>query len=148
MSKQSFSAVVHILRAASLIEERFAGELASIHGLSLKELMMLMHLERASRGRLSRVELAKRLYTSASTVTRLAQPLEKRGIVSRESDPHDARLAYVVLGEAGRALVTEARETLQRRSAELFRDRWSEWDVTQLASLLGRLTAAEPGILD
>ena len=44
-----FSAVSNLLRASALLEERFAGELAGIHGLALKEVLLLMHLERAPR---------------------------------------------------------------------------------------------------
>ncbi|MDO9460909.1 MAG: MarR family transcriptional regulator [Alphaproteobacteria bacterium] len=144
MSKQAFSAVMHLLRAYSALEERFSGAL-SVHGLSLKEVLLLMHLEREPSGRLTRVALAKRLNVSASTVTRMAQPLEKCCFVSRETDARDARLAFVVLTDAGKEAVTNTRATLQRLSSEVFRDRWTKEDISQLAELLGRLTAGHPG---
>jgi DNA-binding MarR family transcriptional regulator len=147
MSQASFAAVMHLLRAHAILEERFAGPLASVHGLALKEMLLLMHLDRAPLQRLSRVDLAKRLSTSPSTVTRLAQPLEKTGWVGREADARDARLAYVVLTEAGRTLVADARTTLHHLAAETFRDRWTEEEIADLARLLGRLTAAQPGNL-
>lgn len=147
MSNTPFVAVIDLLRASALIQERFAGELGSVHGLALGEALLLMHLERAPLQRLTRVDLAKRLHASASTVTRMAAPLEKTGFVIRQSDPRDARLAYVALTEAGLAAVREVRQTLEKRSAELFRDRWSEDDIAALAHLLGRLTAGEPGTL-
>jgi DNA-binding MarR family transcriptional regulator len=73
--------------------------------------------------------------------------MEKIGLVARQADPRDARLAYVVLTEAGLTLVGDVRKTLERRSAELFRDRWSDAEVASLAKLLGRLTAGELGDL-
>ena len=106
-----------------------------------------MHLSRAPGERLSRIDLAKRLNTSASTITRMALPLEKLGVIGREADARDARLAYVVLTDAGRALVGHASATLERMSAEVFRDRWTEGEVEQLGDLLGRLTAGQPGNL-
>src|SRR4051794_3732569 len=126
MSNSSFAAVINVLRAGAFIEERFAGELASVHGLAMKEAMLLLHLERAPLSRLTRVDLSKRLHLNASTVTRMAAPMEKTGLVERQSDPRDARLAYVVLTEAGLNVVREVRATLQYRSAELFRDRWTD----------------------
>ncbi len=47
MTQPSFSATVNLLRATARLEERFAGELGSVHGLALKEVLLLMHLERA-----------------------------------------------------------------------------------------------------
>ena len=147
MASPSFSAVMHLLRAHARLEERFAGELGAVHGLALKEALLLMHLESASRARLSRIDLAKRLSTSPSTITRMTIPLEKLGLVGREADPRDARLAYVVLTEPGHALVANARTTLERLSAEVFRDRWTKQEIASLAELLSRMTAGQPGDL-
>lgn len=136
---------MNLLRANARIEEQFAGELGAVHGLALKEVLLLMHLESSTAGRLSRVDLARRLNTSASTVTRMTIPLEKSHFVGRESDPRDARLAYVVLTEAGREIVTNARTTLERKSVEVFRDRWTKTEIATLADFLGRMTAGQPG---
>lgn len=147
MTSPSFSAVLGLLGATARLEERFAGGLGSLHGLALKEVLLLMHLERAPRTRLSRIDLAKRLYVSPSTVTRMAAPLEKLGCVGREADPRDARLAYVVLTKAGQELVTNARATLEGMATDVFRDRWTKSEIAALADLLGRLTAGQPGDL-
>jgi DNA-binding MarR family transcriptional regulator len=147
MTSPSFSAILRLLGTNALLEERFTGELGSLHGLALKEVLLLMHLERAPRMRLSRIDLAKRLHVSPSTVTRMAAPLEKLGMVGREADARDARLAYVVLTTAGQELVTNARATLESMAASVFRDRWTKPDIAALADLLGRLTAGQPGDL-
>jgi DNA-binding MarR family transcriptional regulator len=75
----------------------------------------------------------------------MALPLEKLGFVKREADPRDARVGYVVLTKAGRQRVAEARLTLERMAANIFRDRWSDAEIATLASLLGRFTAALAG---
>lgn len=147
MANPSFSAVLHLLGANARLEVRFTGGLGSLHGLALREVLLLMHLDRAPRTRLSRIDLAKRLYVSPSTVTRMAAPLEKLGVVSREADPRDARLAYVVLTGAGLELVANARATLEVMAADIFRDRWTKPEIAALADLLGRLTAGQPGDL-
>jgi DNA-binding MarR family transcriptional regulator len=142
MSDPSFTAVIHLLRAHAGIAERFTG---AIHGLGLNEVLLLMHLERAPMTRLSRVDLAKRLNISPSTVTRMCAPLEKIGMVGRQSNPRDARLAYVVLTPAGREAITNARVSLEQMAAGVFRDRWTAEEIATLGSLLGRLTAGQPG---
>ncbi len=147
MTNPSSSAVLRLLGANARLEERFSGGLGALHGLALKEVLLLMHLEQAPRQRLSRIDLAKRLYVSPSTVTRMAAPLEKLKMVSREADPRDARLAYVVLTKAGLELVTNARATLEVMAADVFRDRWTKPEIATLAELLGRLTAGQPGEL-
>ncbi len=106
-----------------------------------------MHLEQAPLHRLSRVELAKRMHVSASTVTRMAAPLEKIGVVARQTDERDARLAFVVLTESGLEKVHEARVTFTKQAGYIFRDRWTEEDLEQLSDLLHRLIADAPGNL-
>lgn len=145
--KTSFCAVVDLLHAAASVEERLAGELASVHGVAVNEAMLLMHLERAPLNRLTRMDLAKRLHLNPSTVTRMAAPMEKIGLVKRQSDARDARMAYVALTKNGLKVVSEVRATLEKRSAGLFRDRWSDGEIETLASLLARITMGEPGAL-
>ena len=133
------------MRAQSFVEARVDPALGAVHGLSLREFMFLMQLDQAPLNRLRRVDLANRLNVSQSTVTRMALPLEKLGFVKREADPRDSRVGYVVLAKAGRQRVADARATLERSAAAIFRDRWSDKEIETLAGLLGRLTAALPG---
>ena len=147
MTDSSLQSVFRLLQSAQLIEARLAGEFSSIHGLSVNEAFLLMQLEQAPLVRLTRVELAKRLNTSPSTITRMAAPMEKLGLVSKQSDSRDARLAFVVLTEAGSKRVSETRVTLSKQAHYVFRDRWSSKEIEQLSSLLGRLVTGSPGDL-
>lgn len=141
----AFSAIIRLFRAQAFLEARLGPPLGSVHGLGLGELMLLMQLHRAPLHRLRRVDLAAMLNSSQSTITRMALPLEKSGFVKRESDPRDARVAYVALTKTGRTRVEEAEVTLRRLAAEQFRDRWTDKEIATLGSLLGRFTAALPG---
>lgn len=138
---------LRLLQSADQIKARLSGDFASVHGLSVNEVFLLMHLEQAPLHRLSRVELAKRMHVSASTVTRMAAPLEKIGVVARQTDERDARLAFVVLTDSGLEKVHEARATFTKQAGYVFRDRWTEGDLEQLSSLLHRLIADAPGNL-
>lgn len=139
--------VLRLLQSGDAIKARLAGEFSAVHGLSVNEMFLLMQLEQASLHRLSRVELARRLHMSASTVTRMATPMEKIGLVKRQADERDARLAFVVLTEAGLTKVQEARATFAKQASYVFRDRWTSEDVAVLSDLLGRLVADAPGSL-
>jgi len=138
---------LRLLQSADQVKARLSGDFASVHGLSVNEVFLLMHLEQAPLHRLSRVELAKRMYVSASTVTRMAAPMEKIGLVSRQADTRDARLAFVVLTEPGLEKVNEARVTFAKQATYVFRDRWTEEDLALLSALLHRLIADAPGDL-
>ena len=147
MNEAAYNTLLHLLRAGAAVEERMNGSLSAVHGLSLQETLMLMFLDTEPRQRLSRVDLARRMHVSASTITRQLVPLEKRGIVTREQDERDARLTYAVLTEAGRELIGDARQSLKSTSTDFFRDRWRDSEVETLAELLGRLTVNLPGSL-
>jgi DNA-binding MarR family transcriptional regulator len=100
-----------IRRAVALWENRVDAQLGALHGLGLSDFAALYHLAGAPGGRLRRVDLAQRLAVTPSGVTRLLGPLERRGIVSREPDGHDARATYAVLTKSGKTLVKDATAT-------------------------------------
>ncbi len=103
---------IGICRAVALWEGRANGELGAVHGIGLSEFVALHHLARSPGGRLRRVDLARRVALSPSGVTRLLAPLERRGIVAREVDGHDARATYAVLTTSGKRLVKESTATV------------------------------------
>lgn len=147
MNDLHLSNALRLLQSADEVKARLSGEFSSVHGLSVSEFFLLLQLERATLHRLPRVELAKRMHLSASTVTRMAAPMEKLGLVARESDKRDARLAFVVLTKAGLKKVTEARATFAKQAAYLFQDRWTADELEQLSTLLHRFVADAPGNL-
>lgn len=139
---------LHLLQAGIDFRARLSGEFASVHGLSVNDFLLLLHLEAATNQRLPRVELAKLMHVSASTITRMARPLEKIGLLGREAHPRDARLAFVVLTDSGRTKLRETKATFVKRSEALFADRWSDADLQQLHALLHRLVVSSPSSLD
>ena len=147
MTDITYTSLLRLLHASEAVEQRISGAISSVHGLALKEVFLLMHLENSPLNQLPRVELARRLHVSASTVTRMAAPLEKIGLVDRKADDRDARLAFVVLTEAGKTKISEARETLAHQATRIFQDRWTRQELQQLSELLARLLANESGEL-
>ncbi|MEM1174184.1 MAG: MarR family transcriptional regulator [Pseudomonadota bacterium] len=139
--------MLRLIQTADLLSARLAGEFSAVHGLSVNEFFLLMHLDRASLNRLARVELARRMHVSASTVTRMAAPMEKLGLVSRQVDERDARLAYVVLTDAGKRKLDEAKATFAKQADAAFEDRWDTSELKQLSELLNRFVSGEPASL-
>lgn len=141
MTDQHTINALRLLQAADDFRAGLSHELAAVHGISVNEFLLMLHLERAAASRLSRVDLAKRMHVSASTITRMAAPMEKIGLVDREVDDRDARLAFVVITEAGRTKLSEAKATFAKRAGYLFDDRWEDAEVERFASMLRRLIA-------
>lgn len=138
---------LRLLQSADEFKARLAGSFSAVHGISVNEFFLLLHLEKAPENRLPRVELAKHMHVSASTVTRMVAPMEKIGLVDRESGVRDARLALVVLTKAGRTRLEEARASFARHAAQAFEDRWKSKDLETLSELLYRLVAGTPANL-
>jgi DNA-binding MarR family transcriptional regulator len=110
---------LRLARAAAMLTRRFDASLGSHHGISFADYQLLKHLARAPGGRLRRVDLAERLGLTASGVTRSLLPLEKIGLVGRQSDPRDARVGYASITPAGSELVVNADTTVELVSADL-----------------------------
>ena len=138
---------LRLLQAGDELKAKLSGEFSAVHGISVNEFFLLLHLEKAPLHRLARVELAKRMHVSASTVTRMATPLEKIGLLGREVDERDARLSFVVLTEAGKIKLSEARATFAKRAGYAFQDRWTLEEQEQLSELLGRMLVGAAGNL-
>ena len=99
---------LRLSRAWATLSRRLDSALGSHHGISFADYQLLLQLQRAPGNRLRRVDLADRLGLTASGVTRSLLPLEKIGLVTRESDPRDARVGYASITPTGAELVTNA----------------------------------------
>jgi DNA-binding MarR family transcriptional regulator len=132
---------LRLVRVQAAVARRFDSELGPVHGVSLNDLAILLHLSAARGGRMRRVDLAVRMLLSQSGITRALAPLERMGLVARESDPRDARVGYATLTAAGRQKLRDARATAERVSRETFSLGWRESEIDDLTHLLTRLGA-------
>ncbi len=106
------------------------------HGLALGDLALLLELYDAPDGRLRRVELANRLGVTPSGVARQLQPLERMGLVGRESHARDARLALVVLTDTGRRITEEALPTAEQAAERTLSRYWPTGERERLSKLI------------
>jgi DNA-binding MarR family transcriptional regulator len=110
----------------------------SAHGISLADLAILRELRGEPAGKLRRSELAQRLGVTPSGIARQVAPLERIGLVARESHDRDARLALVVLTNTGKQIVDEALQTAEAAADRALAARWNDAERERLSKLLSR----------
>ena len=127
------------LRAHATVTRRLEAELVAEHELPLASYDVLVQLSEAPDRRLRMTELADRVLLSRSGLTRLADRLERDGLISRQACPSDARGTLAVLTDAGLARLQAAWPTHRRGVAEHVTGRLTPDEVTALGALLGKL---------
>jgi DNA-binding MarR family transcriptional regulator len=137
-STTALSTVLDLVHARTVVVRDVDAPLASFHGLGLNDLALLMELRAAPHGRLRRLDLAERLGITPSGVARQLVPLERRRLVGRESHPGDARLALVVLTDAGARLVDDAVPTAEEAATRVLAKLWSSEEQQRASALLQR----------
>jgi DNA-binding MarR family transcriptional regulator len=110
----------------------------SAHGISLADLAILRELRLEPSRKLRRSELAQRLGITPSGIARQVAPLERIGLVARESHDRDARLALVVLTDTGTRIVDDALVTAEAAADRALAARWSDSERERLSKLLSR----------
>ena len=104
----TLSFCLQLAKASAALSRRFDGRLGTVHGIGFGDFMLLFALSQAPAAKLRRIDLAGELGLTASAVTRTLIPLEKIGLVKRQRDPHDARVGFAMLTEAGQRILEES----------------------------------------
>ncbi len=96
------------------------------YGISISQCYILDAL--AEDGDLSMQQLAKRMFKSISTMSRVVGQLVRRGFVKRRQDPQDRRIVHVSITPQGKAIAAAInRDLIETQKAILQgipRDRW------------------------
>lgn len=110
---------------------------------SMAEYSVLALLGEAGRDGMRMSELAERRLMSSGGFTRLADRLERRGLIQRRPSAVDGRGSEAVLTAAGRALLRKAWRKQHAQLRELFFDRLDRNDLRRLADIWARLDDQE-----
>jgi DNA-binding MarR family transcriptional regulator len=111
-------AVIAIARTADVVTRR-ADRVLEPHGVTGQQYNVLRIL-RGARGKpLRTLEVGERMVQRTPGVTRLIDRLEAKGLVRREACPHDRRVVYCVITDAGLDLLSRTDELVNRLEQEL-----------------------------
>jgi DNA-binding MarR family transcriptional regulator len=106
------------------------------YGISISQSHILDTL--AEEGDLTMQQLAKRMYKSVSTMTRVVGQLVRRGYVKRGQDPEDGRVVQVSITPQGKAIVTAVNRDLIETQKAILRgipaEQWA-WALKVLEAL-------------
>ena len=134
-----------LLRVGNLvlprIGERFTAEL----GASLVELNLLAELKHAPDARLRMSEISDLLTISTTSVTRIVDALEQRGLAERVLSRGDRRVVHAALTDEGAALLARARPIAGPVLEQYFGHHFAAAEMTGMRVLLGRVLADAGG---
>ena len=128
-----------LVKAHTCLVKRLDAQLEAEHGLALTSYEVLVRLGEADGGKLRMHDIATSVMLSRSGLTRLVDRLERDGLVDRCSCENDARGAYAVITDAGRARCAQARAAHLAGVRELFLGHFSEPELELLGTLVERV---------
>ncbi len=118
----SLTPAMKLLMDFSILQSRILKRVESqlsVHGLSFSEFMVMHQLMQAPKNTLRRIDLAEQIGLSASGVTRMLMPMEKRKLVKRQVNSRDARVSLVQLTSAGKQLYADALSAYEHSAAAI-----------------------------
>jgi DNA-binding MarR family transcriptional regulator len=133
-----------LLRTHAALTKALDARLEAAHGLSLSTYEVLQSLDDADGHRMRMCDLATTALLSRSGLSRLADRLERDGLIARASCRDDARGSYAVLTAAGEAKLREARATHLDGVREHFLGRLDAGQLESLVTAWRRLSGAPP----
>jgi DNA-binding MarR family transcriptional regulator len=137
-----------MLRAHAALTKALDADLDAEHGLPLSSYEVLLYLNDAPGGRMRMRDLAASVILSRSGLTRLADRLEREGLICRESCPSDARGSYAVLTPAGAEKLAAARATHLAGVRSLFLQHFTDDELDAFGDAWERVipgAASAPG---
>ena len=130
---------INLHQTARVIQARLEERLRSEADLSWAEFELLMRLAVVATRPLQMGEIAAQLVGSPSGTTRIADRLEKDGLIVRETPRENRRIVRVQLTEKGRDVLTAADQVFRGTLQQAFGDHLAEGEVTELRAVLRRL---------
>ena len=130
------------LQSHAAILRELDAELIAEQSMTTRDYEVLLYLAQAPDRRLPMSALAARTMLTRSGITRLIDGLVAERLIERVACQSDARVSYAELTDAGLEKLREAGLTHIAGVRRLFVEHFSEEELEQLASLLGRLPGA------
>ena len=128
-----------LLRMTSQLNARMNRQLLQDYGISLADYEVLVALSEAPAGRLRVFEVADTLSWEQSRVSHQLARMQRRGLITREDCASDARGAFAVLTEAGRAAIERAAPAHVETVRQLVFDGLTQDQLTTLTEVTSRV---------
>lgn len=113
----SLKVFINLFKILTENSRRFNG---GLDGLGFNEFVILLHINQSSDKKIRRIDLAEKMGLTASGVTRILAPMEKIGLIKKETAQRDARVSFVAITPAGQRNLTETLEKTQLFFEEIF----------------------------
>ncbi|MDQ3910948.1 MAG: MarR family transcriptional regulator [Actinomycetota bacterium] len=139
LSPEERAAWSGFIRAHASIVKELDAELRAAHGLPLSSFDVLVQLSLAANGRMQMYELAEAVHISRSGLTRLADRLERQGLIERHRDERDPRRVFAYITRSGLERLAETTPTHLTGVRRRFLERLSRTQVRQLAVVWNQL---------
>ena len=130
---------INLQQTFRVIQARIDERLRAETDLSWPEFELLMRLELAADHPLQMSEIAAQLVGSPSGATRIADRLEKDGLIVRDTPRENRRIVRVQLTNHGRKVLGEATQTFHSALQENFGDHLGDNEVAGLRRTLRHL---------
>jgi DNA-binding MarR family transcriptional regulator len=138
-SKERIAAWVNLQQTNRVIQTVLEERLQAVTGLSWAEFEVLWRLEVAAEHPLQMNEIAEQLLGSPSGITRMADRLERDGLIERETPRDNRRVVHVRLTGHGVSVLADARGAFGEALGQSFSAHLSETDVASLRRLTRKL---------
>lgn len=136
---EGVSTWINLQQANRVIEGVLETRLQSAVELSLAEFELLMRLQVAADHPLQMSQIAAQLINSPSGTTRIADRLERAGLIERETPRENRRVVHVKLTERGRDVLGRADQAFREGLHDVFGSHLSEAEVASLRATLRKL---------
>ena len=137
--ERGFAAWQSLLRAHASLMRELSTDLAMRTRLPLGDFDVLAQLARAG-GELRMTDLANRVFSSRSAVSRRVDRLVDEGVVQRTSSEADGRGVVIALTEAGLARLTEAVPVHLEGVSRLFIQQLDDEELSALERALDKVS--------
>jgi len=138
MTSENSTVIKSFWLKSTLINKQLNNSLSFVHGIGFSEYMVLNSLNESVNKTMTRIDLAESIGRTASGVTKMLLPMEKIGLIQKESGARDARVSLVKISKAGERLFKDASVTLEQSSEKIL-SALSSKQATGLLSCLDSL---------
>ena len=137
--QEQVTAWINLHQTVRVIQARLEERLQAETDLSWAEFELLMRLQVASGHPLQMGEIAAQLVGSPSGTTRIADRLEKDGLIVRETPKENRRIVRVLLTDKGKQVLAAADDAFRTTLQETFGDHLTDSDIAALRANLRKL---------